>query len=108
MVIVTATAVAVGRAATAVAAAGDQKENDDEKPDHVVVIENIAETIHNILPSPSYGDFIKSEFRKKGFSLPLCYHFMTESSDCYNVRPIFSNYFLLIFAFTLAFLCALR
>ena len=68
MVIVATTTAVEARAAT-VAAAGDQKEYDNEKPNHVVVIENIAETIHNILPSPSYSDFIKSEFRKKSFSL---------------------------------------
>lgn len=50
---------AIGRAA-AVATAGDQKENDDEKPDHVVVIKNIAETIHKYPPFAAQdGDFIK-------------------------------------------------
>ena len=66
MVIVTATAVAVGRAATAVAAAGDQKENDDEKPDHVVVIKNIAETVHKYPPfAVETAISSKSKFRKK-------------------------------------------
>ena len=49
----------------AVAATGDQKEYDDEKPDHVVVIKNIAETVHNILPSPTYGDFIKIKISER-------------------------------------------
>ena len=43
-----AAAVAAAVAAT-VTAAGEQKEYDDENPDHIVVIENIAKTIHNIL-----------------------------------------------------------
>ena len=46
--------------AAAVAAAGDQKEYDNEKPNHVVVIENIAETIHKYPPFAAQdGDFIK-------------------------------------------------
>ena len=54
--VITATAAvaqACGATAAAVAAtvtaAGEQKEYDDENPDHIVVIENIAKTIHNIL-----------------------------------------------------------
>ena len=52
MEIVTAAGAAVtGEAGAAtVTAAGDQKEYDDEKPDHVVVIENIAKTIHTYPP----------------------------------------------------------
>ena len=65
---ITATAAVTGgitRTAT-VAAAGDQKEYDNEKPDHVVVIENIAETIHKYPPFAAQdGDFIKSRFRKE-------------------------------------------
>ena len=63
--IITATAAVADATtvATAIAAAGDQKEYDDEKPDHVVVIENIAKTIHNIL-------HVKSKFRKENF-IPL-------------------------------------
>ena len=60
----TATAGAEVCAAT-IATAGDQKEYDNEKPDHIVVIENIAKTIHKYPPSPLNGDFIKSEFRKE-------------------------------------------
>jgi hypothetical protein len=55
----TAVAGSITRAAT-VAAAGDQKEYDNEKPDHIVVIENIAKTIHKYPPFAAQdGDFIK-------------------------------------------------
>ena len=46
--------------AAAVAAAGDQKEYDNEKPDHIIVVKNIAETIHKYPPFAAQdGDFIK-------------------------------------------------
>ena len=70
MIIVAAAAgIEAGAVAAAVAAAGDQKENDDKKPDHVVVIENIAETIHSILPSPKAAISSKSKFERKAFAL---------------------------------------
>jgi hypothetical protein len=49
-IVATAAVAARGRIAATVAAARDEKEHDDEKPDHVVVIENIAETIHKYPP----------------------------------------------------------
>ena len=45
----TTVAGAIAGAAT-VAAAGDQKEYDNEKPDHIIVVKNIAETIHKYPP----------------------------------------------------------
>ena len=70
IIVAAATGVEAGTAAGAAAgaAAGDQKENDDQKPDHVVVIENIAETIHSILPSPKTAIFSKSKFERKAFA----------------------------------------
>ena len=63
---------AVGVVTAAVTAAVDQKKYDDEKPDHVVVVENIAKTAHNILPSPfGTATLSKSKFRKKKRFLPL-------------------------------------
>jgi hypothetical protein len=67
VVIVATTTTVEARAAT-VAAAGDQKEYDNEKPNHVVVIENIAETIHSILPSPKAAISSKSKFERKAFA----------------------------------------
>ena len=58
--IITATAAVADATtvATAIAAAGDQKEYDDEKPDHVVVIEKIAKTIHKYPPFAARSDDI--------------------------------------------------
>ena len=57
MIIVAAAAVAAAVTA-AVTATGDQKEYDDEKPDHVVVIEKIAKTIHKYPPFAARSDDI--------------------------------------------------
>ena len=66
--VIVAAATAIEACAATVAAAGDQKEHDDEKPDHVVVIENIAETIHNILPSPYTAISSKLNSERKAFA----------------------------------------
>ena len=77
----------VTAAAVTVAAAGCQKENDDEKPNNIVVIENIAKTIHKISSLRRHRRRFHQSVKmnsKKRFAFPICYHPMTKRKIGYK------------------------
>lgn len=83
---VTVIIIAATTAAIAVAAERYQKKYDDEKPDNIVVIENIAKTIHKISSlrrqRRRFHQSVKLNSEKR-LAFPICYHTMTGRKFCY-------------------------
>ena len=84
-------AIFIGAATTAtvtVATERYQKKYDDEKPDNIVIIENIAKTIHKISSLRRHGRrFHQSVIsdNEKRFAFPICYYTMTGRKICYRI-----------------------
>ena len=96
---VAAIIIAAATAATVtVATEGHQKKNDNEKPNNIVVIKNIAKAIHKISSLRRYKRrFHQSEIlnSEKQFAFPICYHTMKKRKICYRFSKINCAYFIL-------------